>query len=137
MKKQSQLGINPSTASHRLVKDILYSLVLKTDQNNCFQCGKPMSRETFSIEHRVPWLDSENPVGLFFDLDNISFSHKTCNYEAKRSAPPAHGNITMYRTGCRCNVCIEGIKNVYKDGNYKRDEARKLARQAYSKISSK
>lgn len=88
-----------------------------------------MSRETFSIEHKIPWLDSEDPTGLFFNLDNISFSHKSCNYEAKRPVPPAHGNITMYRTGCRCTICVEGIKTVYKNGNRKRDEFRKAAKQ--------
>lgn len=85
MKKQQQLGMNPSTASGRLVKDVLYSLVVKTDQNNCFHCGFPMSRETFSIEHKVPWLDSEDPLRLFFDLENISFSHQACNSSAARS----------------------------------------------------
>jgi len=43
-----------------------------------------MSRETFSIEHVIPWLDSEDPVKLFFDLDNISFSHLKCNVEDAR-----------------------------------------------------
>lgn len=100
MKKQQQLGMNPSTASGRLVKDVLYKLVVQTGQNNCYHCGFPMSRDTFSIEHMVPWLDSEDPLGLFFDLDNISFSHISCNvaagrkphkkYETKDEAKEAH-----------------------------------------------
>lgn len=43
-----------------------------------------MTRETFSIEHLVPWLDSNNPIELYFDLDNISFSHLSCNIKAAR-----------------------------------------------------
>ena len=78
-KKKIQLGMNPSTASHRLVKDVLWKLIQDTGQSNCCKCGEPMSRETFSIEHVIPWLDSEDPVGLYFDLDNISFSHLKCN----------------------------------------------------------
>lgn len=84
MKKQEQLGMNPSTASGRLVKDVLYKLVVQTEQNACFHCGEQMSRDTFSIEHMTPWLDSEDPLGLFFDLDNISFSHHSCNVAAGR-----------------------------------------------------
>ncbi|MBP7540882.1 MAG: hypothetical protein KA802_13235 [Saprospiraceae bacterium] len=38
-----------------------------------------MTRETFSIEHKVSWLNSNNPVELYFDLNNISFSHLSCN----------------------------------------------------------
>lgn len=86
MKKQQQLGMNPSTAAGRLVKDILYKFVVDTGQNACYHCGEQMSRETFSIEHKEPWLDSENPLGLYFDLENISYSHQSCNSGAARSA---------------------------------------------------
>ncbi len=43
-----------------------------------------MTRETFSIEHKDPWLDCENPSEKFFDLANISFSHLSCNAKASR-----------------------------------------------------
>lgn len=97
--------MNPSTASNRLVKDILYSLVVKTDQNNCFKCNFPMTRETFTIEHKEPWLDSDNPVDLYFDLENISFSHHKCNVGARRKTPAKCGSISKYSSGCRCDEC--------------------------------
>lgn len=78
-KKTEQLGMNPSTAANRLVKDLLWNFVETTGQTACCKCGEPMSRETFSIEHVTPWLDSEDPVGLYFDLNNISYSHRSCN----------------------------------------------------------
>lgn len=77
-KKKQQLGMNPSTASNRLVKDLLWNFVQK-EGNECFHCKQPMDRSTFSIEHKTPWLDSETPIELFFDIDNISFSHLSCN----------------------------------------------------------
>ena len=80
-KKHAQLGMNPSTAQNRLVKDILYDLIKDTP---CFHCGEKLTRDTFSIEHKVAWLDSENPVRLFFDLSNISYSHHSCNVGASR-----------------------------------------------------
>ena len=83
MKKQQQLGMNPSTASHRLTKDILFMFV-ENSGYKCFRCGGSMSRETFSIEHIEDWLDSENPVELYFDLGNISFSHLKCNVKHSR-----------------------------------------------------
>lgn len=46
-----------------------------------------MCRDTFSIEHKVPWLHSENPLELYFSLDNISFSHYLCNVKAGRKPP--------------------------------------------------
>lgn len=83
MKKHSQLGMNPSTASGRLLKDLLFKFA-KDAGHVCHQCGKELDRESFSIEHKTPWLDSEDPQKLFFDLDNIAFSHKSCNIAAAR-----------------------------------------------------
>ena len=83
MKKQSQLGMNPSTASGRLLKDLLFKF-LQDANHVCHQCGKSMTREDFSIEHKEPWLDSKDPLKLFFDLNNIAFSHKSCNMAAAR-----------------------------------------------------
>ena len=78
MKRHDRLGMNPSTASHRLVKDTLFRLVVEAG-HLCHRCGKPLDRATFSIEHVVPWLNSEDPLRLFFDQSNIAFSHLSCN----------------------------------------------------------
>lgn len=88
-KKQIQLGMNPSTASGRLMKDILFNFVVKTGSDTCHQCGEQISRENFSVEHKTPWLDSEDPVGLYFDLSNIAYSHLRCNVAARR-VPKIH-----------------------------------------------
>lgn len=93
MKKQSQLGMNPSTASGRLVKDVLFKFV-QMHHPNCFKCGLPMTRETFSIEHKTPWLDSDDPVGLYFDLNNIDFSHNKCNAAAARRPNKVYESVT-------------------------------------------
>lgn len=76
--------MNPSTASNRLVKDILWKFIEESGEDVCFKCGEIMSREDFSIEHKEPWLDSDDPVKNFFDLENISFSHLNCNISAAR-----------------------------------------------------
>lgn len=80
-KKNDQLGMNVGTASNRLVKDLLFSYVKGTP---CYHCGGKLGRDNFSIEHKTPWLDSEDPLGLFFDLDNVTFSHLSCNSAAAR-----------------------------------------------------
>lgn len=105
-KKTLQLGMNPSTASGRLVKDILFDFVDKSGAI-CHQCGEKMTRDTFSIEHKVPWLDSEDPVSLYFDLDNIAFSHLICNTKASRNPSKgrrSHG-VAGYNRGCKCGTC--------------------------------
>lgn len=84
-KKSRQLGMNPSTAQQRLVKDTLFRLAVETG-HVCYRCGEPLIRETFSIEHKEAWLDSPDPKGLFFDQGNIAFSHSSCNSGAGRRA---------------------------------------------------
>jgi len=84
-KKREQLGIDAATASHQLRKLILFSLVQQTARDICFRCQTKIEAiEEFSIEHKMPWLDSTNPVRVFFDLDNIAFSHLKCNIAYRR-----------------------------------------------------
>jgi hypothetical protein len=87
MKKHQQLGMNAGTASHRLVKDILFRFVVEAG-HTCFRCGGALTRESFSIEHKEAWLDSADPKAMFFDQNNIAFSHLGCNARAKRPNMP-------------------------------------------------
>lgn len=98
--------MNPSTASNRLIKDILFNFISK-DNIKCFHCNEEMTREDFSIEHKIPWLDSENPIDLYFNLDNISFSHISCNVSRRRNIKRSHPSSSSYNYGCRCNDCIK------------------------------
>lgn len=72
------LGINIGTASNRLRRNIMFNLLMRLNENVCFRCGKPINTpEEFSIDHKSPWR-GEDP-SLFWDLDNIAFSHLKCN----------------------------------------------------------
>jgi len=81
MKRESQLGMNPSTASHRLVKDTLFRLAVEAG-HVCHHCKKPLDMDSFSVEHVTPWLNSPDTTRLFFDQNNIAFSHLSCNSAA-------------------------------------------------------
>jgi len=84
-KKQEQLGMPHGTATSQLRKSILFECVQRLDLDNCYRCGeKIQTLREFSIEHKQNWLDSHDPVTLFFDLDNIAFSHLTCNISSGR-----------------------------------------------------
>jgi hypothetical protein len=84
-KKSQQLGINFSTATHRLKKLVMFDLVQKTFQDTCFRCGQKIKfPDELSVEHKEAWLDSPNPVDLFFNLNNLAFSHLTCNTASAR-----------------------------------------------------
>lgn len=114
--------MNPSTASARLVKDILYKFI-KDAGHTCHKCGQEMSRDTFSIEHKEPWLDSEDPLGMFFDLENIAFSHLKCNVGARRKEPAKHGTLGKYDRGCRCTPCKEA-RSAYVSVRYTPEKRR-------------
>jgi hypothetical protein len=86
-KKADQLGMPQGTAAGRLRKSIILNLLKELKKNYCFQCGAEIENERqLSIEHKIPWLDSEDPNKLFFDLGNIAFSHLTCNVGAARQS---------------------------------------------------
>ena len=50
---------------------------------------------------------------LFYDLENIAFSHASCNYKASRGriGKPCP-SLTAYRNGCRCDECKK-VKSKY------------------------
>ena len=105
-KKAAQLGMPIGTASNRLRKSIIFNLLKKAKENFCFQCGAEIETEKeLSIEHKIPYLDSEDPQGLFFDLNNIAFSHLSCNVGAARPKETAHPSVKAYDKGCRCAEC--------------------------------
>jgi hypothetical protein len=82
-KRFVQLGMSYNTAMARLDRRVLFMLVQKAGLDTCHRCGKKIERvEDLSLEHKQPWLDAD-PT-LFWDLENIAFSHKGCNYAAGR-----------------------------------------------------
>jgi hypothetical protein len=82
---KAQLGVNPSTAGSALKKQIMFHMAKKLGMDNCFQCGEKIETvKEFSVEHKIPWLHSENAKELYFDIDNIAFSHLSCNCKAAR-----------------------------------------------------
>jgi hypothetical protein len=123
-KKKDQLGIHPGTAANRLRKSILYDFAKRLDICWCYQCGASIDNiDEFTIEHKIPWLDSEDPVDLYYRLDNIAFSHASCNYsKARRKKAKPCPSVTAYRNGCRCDGCKEE-RRIYKR---RRKEAKNL-----------
>lgn len=49
----------------------------------CYRCGGPIERvEELSIDHKEAWMGASDPVQSFWDLENIAFSHSSCNSAA-------------------------------------------------------
>lgn len=95
-KKSEQLGMPVGTAQARLRKSILFSLLNKHEENVCYRCNEFITSEKdLSIEHKKAWLD--NDVALFWDLENIAFSHLNCNIKDARrkqvTYPPLDGKL--------------------------------------------
>lgn len=85
-KASNQLGMHEATARGRLSRLILFSFAQRLELDTCFRCGEKIERvEDLSIEHKVPWLDVD--PALFWDLNNIAFSHLSCNSGAARQSP--------------------------------------------------
>jgi hypothetical protein len=82
-RKSNFLGMPFGTACNRLKKNIMFSLVCKLGMDTCYRCGhKIESVDDLSIEHMQEWegIDKE----LFWDIDNIAFSHLKCNVPIAR-----------------------------------------------------
>lgn len=72
------LGMPYGTASGRLRKNILFYLLSKYRDNICYVCKNEIKiASDLSIEHIQPW--EGRSAELFWDLENIAFSHSRCN----------------------------------------------------------
>lgn len=76
--KDKFLNMPHGTACNKLRKMIMFDLLKQLNKNFCYKCGKSIETiEDLSIEHKKPWLYVDKK--LFWDLNNIAFSHLKCN----------------------------------------------------------
>jgi hypothetical protein len=82
-KKREQLGMPFGTAAGKLRKEYMFYLAKKCGENICYRCGKEIKiSKDLSLDHLIDWIDSEDPKRLFFDVENVKFSHLSCNKKA-------------------------------------------------------
>jgi hypothetical protein len=78
-KIEQQLGMKYAQAQRKLDKELLYEFAKRLGLLTCPHCHQEIQRQDFSIDHKTPWLDTDNPQELFYDLSNITFVHRACN----------------------------------------------------------
>ncbi len=97
-RKEEQLGMPFGTACNRLRKRVMFTLLVRLGENVCFRCGNPiLTADEMSIEHKQHWMSVA--VTLFWDLNNIGFSHRTCNTAAKRILGNHRGGTPRRKIG--------------------------------------
>src|SRR5665213_1289385 len=82
-RKAETLGMAHGTANSILRRNIVFELLTGTrwmDWGVCYKCKDAiMSPEELSIEHKQPWEGRPGGRELYWDLDNVDFSHRRCN----------------------------------------------------------
>lgn len=113
-KKYETLGMPHGTAANRLRKSLLYKYVVLAGDNFCFKCGAEIeSVSDLSIEHKEPWEGVSSD--LFFDLENISFSHAKCNTKDRLSNGMLRRDIPKNKKWCYQCKCVKDISSFWKD----------------------
>lgn len=114
-RKAATLGMPYGTANNRLRKMIIFDLLKKSGKNLCARCGLVIEKiDHLSIEHIKPW-EGIDP-NLFWDLDNVAFSHLSCNRPHTNS-----GGAPLRKTGpngtswCIGHQKFESVGNFWKD----------------------
>lgn len=99
------LGMPQGTASNRLRKMLLFRQLKKHNENVCVRCEKEIETvDELSVEHIKPWegISAE----LFWDLDNVAFSHMRCNVPHRRHIPDSTERRKIGQEGTSwCTVC--------------------------------
>jgi len=99
--KDEFLGMDYGSARQKLVKNLLFTFAKRLSMDICYRCNKPIDNiDDFSIDHKKSWL--HNSPDLFFDVDNVSFSHCSCNYGASAETRKKIGpEGTSWCSGCQ------------------------------------
>jgi hypothetical protein len=78
LKASQQLGMPVTRAAYKLTRLLMFSMAKRLGLDTCFRCGFKITQvKEFSIEHKKAWRDVDSK--LYWDLDNIAFSHFSCN----------------------------------------------------------
>lgn len=124
-KKSDTLGMPHGTASNRLRKMLLFQAIQKLGEDVCFKCSlKIQTIEDLSIEHKQPWegISAE----LFWDLNNIAYSHIRCNVPATR-----HGGLFKRKIGPIGTAWCIGHKNFVSVDSFYKNKTKWNGLEAY------
>lgn len=104
-RKDATLGMPHGTAANRLRKMIIFDLLKRHEENVCFKCSESiLAVSELSIEHKQPWEGIS--ATLFWDLENITFSHLRCNRPNRPSKSIGDRvKITVPEGQVWCGVC--------------------------------
>ena len=122
---KDELGIPYGTACGKLRKQLLFEYAKRCDEDKCFKCGVRIETvEEFSIEHKLPWLHID--PDLFWDLNNIAFSHLACNKPHNKYGGGGGFNsgISKRKIGPRGMFWCFGHKDFAPEENFARDKNR-------------
>ncbi len=102
LEKETQLNMSLGKARNILVKSLMFDMAKKCNLDICFKCNQKITDiKDFTIEHKKEWLHSENPQDLYFNLNNIAFSHNICNIKSQRHSQK------------KVVLSVSGFKGVY------------------------
>lgn len=125
-RKDATLGMPHGTANGRLRKNIIFHLLQKHGEGVCVRCGTAIEKvEDLSIEHIKPWegISSE----LFWDLDNIAFSHLRCN------VPHVRGGLVLRKRGPEGTAWCIGHRDFLPVANFHKTKRHWNGLSAYCK----
>ena len=81
--KSAFLGMSVGTAVSILRKILLCNLLVKYGENVCYRCNESIEHiDSLIIEHIRPWM--YNDPALYWDTENVAYSHLSCNSKAGR-----------------------------------------------------
>ncbi len=143
--KSRVLGMNFGTAGGRLRKMILFDLLQRFDLDWCFRCEEKINKiADLSIEHKKPWQTADDAKAVYFDLENIAFSHLSCNCCVSNGGPKRKGqcgqghsmvgdNVCVQTNGRRmCRTCRQRVQARYRNKN--RSMLARKGRERYTKM---
>jgi hypothetical protein len=107
---KKQLEMSFGKASYILKRMIMFALICELKKDVCYRCDKKIVSDCdLSVDHKNPWLHIDSK--LFWNLDNIAFSHKLCNSANHRIASTTGRRSKLRKLGPEGMAWCSGHKD--------------------------
>ncbi len=111
---RSQIGIGYSNARKRLIRSILFDMIVEAGDDTCVICNRKIRTvDKLTKQHILPWRktkDFEGSKERYWDLNNCLWAHSLCNLGQPKCGKGQSGirGVSKGRHSWEVKICYLG-----------------------------
>lgn len=79
LRKRRALGRHHAGAQQSLIRALAFEYLYLMQNGKCWRCKEDLGKGAWHLDHKIAWLNSDDPKKNFYDIRNLAASHPECN----------------------------------------------------------